>query len=86
MRETEVRILLHRLYDGLNLTGEYSVVTKFNVPRCLMLLNVNKTSNRNEKYNTVTNISLMDDPANTGGESIWLILLSVTLNGSLTEV
>lgn len=51
-----------------------------------MLLNVNKTSNRNEKYNTVTNISLMDDPANTGGESIWLIFLSVTLNGSLTEV
>jgi hypothetical protein len=51
-----------------------------------MLLNVNKTSDRNGKYNPVTNSSLMDYPANTGGESIWLILLSVTLNSSLTEI
>ena len=66
--------------------GKYDVVKGFNVYRNLMLLNVNKTSDWNGKYNPVTNSSLMDYPANTVGESIWLILLSVTLNSSLTEV
>jgi hypothetical protein len=48
------------------------VVKEFNVSAGLMFLNVNKASDRNGKYfDTVTNSSLMDDPANTGGESLW---------------
>lgn len=55
-----------------SLTGKYAVAKEFNVAGSLTFLNVNKTNDRNGKYyDTGTNSSLMDDPANTGGESIW---------------
>jgi hypothetical protein len=57
---------------ALNLTGKYAVVKEFNVLAGLTFLNVNKAKDKNGKYyNPTTNTSLMDDPANTGGESLW---------------
>jgi len=44
----------------VRLIGKYAVVKGFNVYRNLMLLNVNKTSDWNGRYNPVTNSSLMD--------------------------
>ncbi|HSB35189.1 MAG TPA: transporter [Nitrospirota bacterium] len=53
-------------------TGKYAVVREFNVLAGLTYLHVNKASDRNGKYyDPVTNSSLMDDPANTGGDSLW---------------
>jgi hypothetical protein len=57
---------------AVNLMGKYAVIREFNVSAGLTFLNVNQASDQNGKYyNPVTNSSLMDDPANTGGESIW---------------
>ena len=53
-------------------TGKYAVLREFNVLAGLTYLYVNKASDRNGKYyDPVTNSSLMDDPANTGGDSLW---------------
>jgi len=58
---------------ALDLTGKYAVVKEFNILAGLTFLNVNKAKDKNGKYyNPTTNTSLMDDPANTGGESLWL--------------
>ncbi len=57
---------------AMGLTGKYAVVREFNVTAGLTYLNVNKASDKNGKYyDPATNSSLMDDPANTGGESLW---------------
>jgi hypothetical protein len=71
MWETGEKILLLRL-DGRYHHGKYAVVREFNVSGGLTFLNVNKAIDRNGSYyDTVTNSKLMDDPANTGGESLW---------------
>jgi hypothetical protein len=58
---------------ALNATGKYAVVKEFNVLLGLTFLNVNKSQDKNGKYyDPTTNTSLMDDPANTGAESIWI--------------
>jgi len=54
---------------ALNATAKYAVIKEFNVLAGLTFLNVNKAKDKNGKYYDPT--SLMDDPANTGGESIW---------------
>jgi hypothetical protein len=52
--------------------GEYAMIREFNVSASLTFLDVNKASNWDRTcYDSVTNSSLMDDPANTSGESLW---------------
>lgn len=58
---------------ALNLTAKYAVIKEFNVGAGLTYLHINKANDKNGKYyNPVTNSSLMDDPANTGGDSLWV--------------
>jgi hypothetical protein len=53
-------------------TGKYAVVKELNVLAGLTWLHVNRASDKNGSYyDPVTNSSLMDDPANTGGDSLW---------------
>lgn len=55
-----------------NLSGKYAIVKEFNVTAGLTYLSVGKAKDTEAKYyNPVTNSSLMDDPANTGGQSLW---------------
>ena len=54
---------------AVNLNGKYAIMKEFNVGAGLTYLSVGRASDRNGNYTNVT--SLMDDPANTGGESIW---------------
>jgi hypothetical protein len=54
---------------ALNLTGKYAVVREFNVLAGLTWLTVGKASDSDGKYTNIS--SLMDDPANTGGNSLW---------------
>ncbi len=54
---------------AVNLSGKYSVVKEFNVTAGLTYLHVGKASDRDGQYTNLT--SLMDDPANTGGNSLW---------------
>jgi hypothetical protein len=57
---------------AVNLSGKYAVVKEFNVTAGLTYLHVEKASDRDGKYyDPATNTSLMDDPANTGGNSLW---------------
>ena len=54
-------------------TGKYAVTRVFNVLAGLTYLSVGKASDRDGKYyDPATNSSLIDDPANTGGESLWV--------------
>ncbi|MBI5639371.1 MAG: transporter [Nitrospirae bacterium] len=52
-----------------NLSGKYAVSGQFNITGGLTYLHLNKASDNEGKYTKLT--SLMDDPANTGGSSIW---------------
>jgi hypothetical protein len=59
---------------AVNITGKYAVVKEFNVTASLTYLHVNKASDRSTgtaQYAPAGNTSLMDDPANTGGNSLW---------------
>lgn len=57
---------------AVTFTGKYAVVRTFNVLAGLTWLHVNKANDKNGRYyDPVTNSSLMDDPANTGGDSLW---------------
>ena len=57
---------------AVTFTGKYAVVREFNVLAGMTVLNVNKASDRNGAYyDPISNASLMDDPANAGGESLW---------------
>jgi hypothetical protein len=57
---------------AVNLTGRYAVVKEFSVVAGLTYLRVGRaTDKKGRYYNPVTNSSLMDDPANTGGDSVW---------------
>lgn len=53
-----------------NLSGKYAVSSFFNITGGLTYLHLNRANDRDGKYTDLT--SLMDDPANTGGDSIWL--------------
>ena len=58
---------------AINLSGKYDMVKQFNVTAGLTYLNVGRASDPDGSYyNPATNSSLMDDPANTGGKSLWL--------------
>jgi len=58
---------------AINLSGKYDVVRAFNVTAGLTYLNVGRASDPDGNYyDPATNSSLMDDPANTGGESLWI--------------
>ncbi|NJD55971.1 MAG: hypothetical protein FIA94_06150 [Nitrospirae bacterium] len=50
--------------------GRYALTSYFNLTAALTYLHVNKAKDRDDKYTDLT--SLMDDPENTGGESIWI--------------
>lgn len=52
-----------------NVSGKYAVSRMFNVTGGLTYLHLNRASDRDGKYTNLK--SLMDDPANTGGDSIW---------------
>lgn len=53
-----------------NLSGKYGVSSFFNVTGGLTYLHLNRASDEEGKYTDLA--SLMDDPSNTGGDSIWL--------------
>ena len=54
---------------ALDLTGKYAVIKEFNVAAGLTYLFVGRASDKDGNYTNLT--SLLDDPANTGGESLW---------------
>ena len=58
---------------ALNLSAKYAVIKEFNLAAGLTYLHVARAGDQDGKYcNPVTNRSLMDDPANTGGDSLWV--------------
>lgn len=59
---------------AVNVTGKYAVIKEFNVAAGLTYLYVGKASDHSTgttRYAPAANTSLMDDPANTGGQSLW---------------
>lgn len=54
---------------AVNLTGKYAVSSQFNISGGLTYLHLNRAGDRDGNYTNLK--SLMDDPANTGGDSIW---------------
>jgi hypothetical protein len=57
---------------AVTFTGKYALIREFNLLVGLTWLRVNRASDRSGSYyDPVTNSSLMDDPANTGGDSLW---------------
>ncbi|MDH4163940.1 MAG: hypothetical protein OEW15_14820 [Nitrospirota bacterium] len=55
---------------AINLGTTYAVAREFNVSAGLTYLHVAGADDRDGKYTNLN--SLMDDPANTGGDSLWL--------------
>jgi len=53
-----------------NIAGRYALTSAFNLTGAVTYLHVNRSKDRDGKYTDLT--SLMDDPDNTGGDSIWL--------------
>lgn len=68
-----------------NLTGTYKATENLNAVAGLIYLHVNKANDRDGKYTNPA--SLMDDTANTGGDSIWISpgLQWVPLKNSLLD-
>ena len=52
-----------------NLLGKYGISRYFNVTGGLTFLHVNKATDEDGNYTNLA--SVMDDPANTGGDSLW---------------
>jgi hypothetical protein len=52
-----------------NLSGKYALSRYFNVTGGFTFLHVNKATDEDGNYTNLA--SLMDDPANTGGDSVW---------------
>ncbi len=52
-----------------NLTGMYAVIRQFSVTAGLTYLHTGSASDQDGKYTNL--MSLMDDPGNTGGNSLW---------------
>jgi hypothetical protein len=58
---------------AFNLAAKYALIKELNIGVGITYLHVGKASDRNGKYyDPSTNSNLMDDPANTGGNSIWV--------------
>ncbi len=55
---------------AVNLGATYAMVPEFNVSAGLTYLHVGRANDRDGNYTNLS--SLMDDPANTGGDSLWL--------------
>jgi hypothetical protein len=55
---------------ALDLAGKYAVIKELNIGAGMTYLYVGRASDKEGKYTNLS--SLMDDPANTGGQSIWL--------------
>lgn len=55
---------------AVNIGATYAVIREFNLSAGLTYLHVGSASDRDGKYTNLK--SLMDDPANTGGDSLWL--------------
>lgn len=53
-----------------NLTGKYMAAENFSAAAGLTYLHVNKATDRDGKYTNTA--SLMDNTANTGGDSVWI--------------
>jgi hypothetical protein len=53
-----------------NISGKYAVTSSVNLTAAATYLYVGKAKDRNGKYTDLA--SLMDDPENTGGNSVWL--------------
>lgn len=53
-----------------NIAGKYALASYFNLTAAVTYLHVNRAEDRDDKYTDLT--SLMDDPDNTGGDSIWI--------------
>jgi len=57
---------------AVGFSGKYAVMKEFGINAGLTFLQVGRASDKDGKYyNPATNNSLMDDPANTGGNSLW---------------
>ncbi|MHB8843693.1 MAG: transporter [Nitrospirota bacterium] len=57
---------------SLGLAGRYVLMKALGISAGLTYVHTGKASDRNGRYyNAATNSSLMDDPANTGGDSLW---------------
>ena len=57
---------------AIGLAGRYDVSKMFGISAGLTYIHTDKASDRNGKYyDPATNNNLMDDPANTGGDSLW---------------
>ncbi|MBF0344481.1 MAG: transporter [Nitrospirae bacterium] len=54
---------------SLNALGKFAISSDFNLTSSLTYLHLNKADDKDGKYTNLK--SLMDDPANTGGDSIW---------------
>lgn len=68
-----------------NLSARYAAAPVFNFTGGLTYLHLNKAKDRDGKYTNLK--SLMDDPANTGGDSIWFSpgIQVVPLKNSLVD-
>ena len=53
-----------------NIVGLYALSSSFNILSAVTYLHVDKAKDREGKYTDLS--SLMDDPKNTGGDSIWI--------------
>ncbi len=56
---------------ALNAGVKYAVIEEFNVAAGITYLTVGKAKDPDNAYNPYPGASLMDDPANTGGDSLW---------------
>lgn len=56
---------------ALNAGVRYAVIDEFNIAAGLTYLTVGKAEDPDNAYNPDPGASLMDDPANTGGDSLW---------------
>jgi hypothetical protein len=58
---------------AVNLIGKYALIKELNMGAGLTYLRVGRAQDNHARYyDPLTDSSLMDDPANTGGQSIWV--------------
>ncbi|HYQ47563.1 MAG TPA: hypothetical protein VEP69_00730 [Thermodesulfovibrionales bacterium] len=53
-----------------NIAGRYALTSSFNLTAAITYLHVNRAKDHDGRYTDLT--SLMDDPENTGGDSVWV--------------
>ncbi len=58
---------------AVDLAGKYALLKELNMGAGLTYLRIGRAQDNHARYyDPLTNSSLMDDPANTGGQSIWI--------------